>query len=54
MRGGGDGLPTLRGIVAQTMAGVCGEEQVLVLTSACGAYGISRTRCGSGTAWTRV
>ena len=30
MRGGGDGLPLLRGIVAQTLAGVCGEEQVLV------------------------
>jgi len=30
VRGGGDGLPTLRGIVAQTIAGVCAEEQVLV------------------------
>ena len=30
MRGGGDGLPLLRGIVAQTLAGVSGEEQVLV------------------------
>jgi hypothetical protein len=30
MRGGGDGLPLLRGIVAQTLAGICGEEQVLV------------------------
>ena len=30
MRGGGDGLPLLRGIVAQTLAGVAGEEQVLV------------------------
>src|SRR3954447_16355470 len=30
MRGGGDGLPLLRGITAQTIAGVCGEEQVLV------------------------
>ena len=30
MRGGGDGLPLLRGIVAQTLAGLCGEEQVLV------------------------
>jgi hypothetical protein len=30
MRGGGDGLPLLRAIVAQTLAGVAGEEQVLV------------------------
>jgi len=30
MRGGGDGLPLLRGIVAQTLAGVAREEQVLV------------------------
>ena len=30
MRGGGDGLPLLRGITAQTIAGVAGEEQVLV------------------------
>ena len=30
MRGGGDGLPLLRGIVAQTLAGVSGEDQVLV------------------------
>jgi len=30
IRGGGDGIPTLRGIVAQTIAGVVGEEQVLV------------------------
>jgi hypothetical protein len=30
IRGGGDGLPLLRGIVAQTLAGVCGEDQVLV------------------------
>ena len=30
MRGGGDGLPLLRGVVAQTLAGVSGEEQVLV------------------------
>ena len=29
-RGGGDGLPLLRGIVAQTLAAVAGEEQVLV------------------------
>src|SRR4051794_16686136 len=28
MRGGGDGLPLLRGIAAQTIAGVAGEEQV--------------------------
>jgi superfamily II DNA/RNA helicase len=32
MRGGGDGLPTLRGVVAQTITGVCGEEQVLVFS----------------------
>jgi hypothetical protein len=30
MRGGGDGLPLLRGVVAQTLAGIAGEEQVLV------------------------
>ena len=30
MRGGGDGLPLLRGIAAQTIAGVAGEEQVIV------------------------
>jgi superfamily II DNA or RNA helicase len=30
MRGGGDGLPLLRGITAQTIAGVVGEEQVIV------------------------
>ena len=30
MRGGGDGLPLLRGIVAQTLAGVSAEDQVLV------------------------
>ena len=30
MRGGGDGLPLLRGIVAQTLAGVASEEQALV------------------------
>jgi len=30
MLGGGDGLPLLRGVVAQTLARVCGEEQVLV------------------------
>ena len=29
-RGGGDGLPLLRGIVAQTLAGVSSEEQALV------------------------
>ncbi len=28
--GGGDGLPLLRGVVAQTLAGIVGEEQVLV------------------------
>ncbi|HWK28474.1 MAG TPA: DEAD/DEAH box helicase [Solirubrobacter sp.] len=30
MRGGGDGLPLLRGVTAQTLAGIAGEEQVLV------------------------
>src|ERR1700756_2792877 len=30
MRGGGDGLPLMRGITAQTLAGVAGEEQVIV------------------------
>lgn len=30
MRGGGDGLPLLRAITAQTLAGVAGEEQVIV------------------------
>lgn len=30
MRGGGDGLPLLRGVTAQTLAGVAGDEQVLV------------------------
>jgi hypothetical protein len=29
-RGGGDGLPLLRGVTAQTLAGIAGEEQVLV------------------------
>jgi hypothetical protein len=29
-RGGGDSLPLLRGITAQTIAGVAGEEQILV------------------------
>jgi hypothetical protein len=29
-RGGGDGLPLLRGVTAQTLAGVAGEEQVIV------------------------
>lgn len=29
-RGGGDGLPLLRGVTAQTLAGVVGEEQVIV------------------------
>jgi hypothetical protein len=28
--GGGDGLPLLRGITAQTIAGVAGEEQILM------------------------
>ena len=30
MRGGGDGLPLLRGVTAQTLAGIAGEEQVIV------------------------
>jgi superfamily II DNA/RNA helicase len=30
MRGGGDGLPLLRRVVAQTLAGISSEEQVLV------------------------
>ncbi|MGH2857320.1 MAG: helicase-related protein [Solirubrobacteraceae bacterium] len=30
VRGGGDGLPLLRGVTAQTLAGVAGEEQVIV------------------------
>ncbi len=30
VRGGGDGLPLLRGVSAQTLAGVAGEEQVIV------------------------
>ena len=30
IRGGGDGLPLLRGVTAQTLAGVAGEEQVIV------------------------
>ena len=30
IRGGGDGLPLLRGITAQTLAGVAAEEQVIV------------------------
>ena len=30
MRGGGDGLPLLRGVTAQTLAAVAGEEQVIV------------------------
>jgi hypothetical protein len=30
VRGGGDGSPLLRGVVAQTLAGVAGEEQALV------------------------
>ena len=30
MRGGGDGLPLLRGITAQTLAGVASEQQVIV------------------------
>ena len=30
MRGGGDGLPLLRGITAQTLAGAAAEEQVIV------------------------
>ena len=30
MRGGGDGLPLLRGVIAQTLAGVDGDEQVIV------------------------
>ena len=30
MRGGGDGLPLLRGVVAQTLARIADEEQVLV------------------------
>ncbi len=30
MRGGGDELPLLRGVTAQTLAGVAGEEQVIV------------------------
>ena len=30
MRGGGDGLPLLRGITAQTIAGIAGEEQLIV------------------------
>ena len=29
-RGGGDGQPLLRGVIAQTLAGVAGEEQVIV------------------------
>ena len=29
-RGGGDGHPLLRGVIAQTLAGVAGEEQVIV------------------------
>ena len=30
IRGGGDGLPLLRGVTAQTLAGVAAEEQVIV------------------------
>ena len=30
IRGGGDGLPLLRGVIAQTLAGVAAEEQVIV------------------------
>ena len=30
VRGGGDGLPLLRGVTAQTLAGIAGEEQVIV------------------------
>jgi helicase-like protein len=30
VRGGGDGLPLLRGVTAQTLAGVAAEEQVIV------------------------
>ena len=30
VRGGGDALPLLRGVTAQTLAGVAGEEQVIV------------------------
>jgi hypothetical protein len=30
IRGGGDGLPLLRGIIAQTLAGVAADEQVIV------------------------
>jgi hypothetical protein len=30
MRGGGDGLPLLRGVIAQTLAGISSEEQMLV------------------------
>ncbi len=30
IRGGGDGLPLLRGITAQTLAGIASEEQVIV------------------------
>jgi hypothetical protein len=30
IRGGGDGLPLLRGVTAQTLAGVACEEQVIV------------------------
>src|SRR5207248_1396664 len=30
VRGGGDGLPLLRGVTAPTLAGVAGEEQVIV------------------------
>jgi hypothetical protein len=29
-RGGGDGLPLLRGVAAQTLAGIAGEEQAIV------------------------
>jgi hypothetical protein len=44
MRGGGDGLPLLRGITAQTLAGVAAEEQVMCSPSASGACASSLAR----------
>jgi len=50
IRGGGDGLPLLRGGSAQTLAGVAAEEQVIVSASGSGACASSPARCANATA----
>jgi hypothetical protein len=54
IRGGGDGLPLLRGITAQTLAGVAGEEQVIVFGERVWCLRQLAARCASGTGSRRM